>query len=335
MNGLTPPWFMEAFVDAAGLPLSGGRIYFFVAGSTVMPKTIYSDAEMTIPLSQPLVLDAGGVAPQYFMESGQYKVVVCTPTGDPTSGVIRTRDNVEGSAGGDAGGPFLPLAGQKRVSGWVAFDATVYGTVIDMRVFNLTQAGLELKTGTRIYGGGSLEIESSVYMDDPRALTLSVDSLGTGPGGVSPINSTHLVGRDPVTGELLPVELDLPFELLSSVVPIGSKVDIYSGIGKTVTSLSLPAGEWDVWGVLLRDDGNPDFATYASASLSTSNNVEDPIFRASKRNDAYGWLDLVPPHLPIRVPSGSTYPVYLVAKSTFTSVSQAYVYGNLYARRVR
>ena len=209
MNGLTPPWFMEAFVDAAGLPISGGRVYFFVAGSTVMPKTVYSDAEMTIPLSQPLVLDAGGVAPQYFMESGRYKVVVCTPTGDPTSGVIRTRDNVEGSADGDAGGPFLPLAGEKRVSGWVAFDATVYGTLIDMRVFNLTQSGLELKTGTRIYGSGSLEIQSSVYMDDPRAATLSVDTLGSGPGGVTPINSTHLVGRDPATGLLVPVELDI------------------------------------------------------------------------------------------------------------------------------
>jgi hypothetical protein len=428
--------------------------------------------------------------PPHFVRDGvAYDIKYYAPDG--SAGEPGTpRDTYEGiTASGDAepyDGLYLPLAGEKRVSGWVAFDATVYGTVIDMSVFNLTQSGLELKTGTRIYGGGTLEIVSGVYMDDPRALTLSIDSMGSGPGGVTPVNSTHLVGRNPVTGLLVPVELDLsgsyipipqkaaangvatlgvdgkvpvgqvnrlssaldaydyliqarisgdanyrfainsrgdlcwangsgyagpyieqsasselhvgnayvraygfrangglvseilladgtkavlpyvastatesdPYvriigflgtttndsapagcvgELLSSIVPIGSRVSLTTATPKDVTSITLGPGEWDVWGISVVDPTSTGTISFPSpnGSISLTANTDDLVFAGQANYTNSAWpKNMVSPHRPVKVASGATTTVHLVANVTFSS-GNCYVYGNLYARRVR
>jgi hypothetical protein len=99
MSGSTPPWFIQQFFDASGKPLSGGKVYFWVAGSTVIPKAVYSDIALTTPISQPVVLDAGGFALQYFVESGLYKIQTFTAAG----GAQQTCDNVQGAASGGGG----------------------------------------------------------------------------------------------------------------------------------------------------------------------------------------------------------------------------------------
>ena len=96
MSGLTAPWFLQVFFDPnTGKPLSGGKVYFFVAGSTVIPKDIYADYPLANPLPNPLVLDAAGTAPEYYMEPGLYKIVVTRADGNLSSPVA-TRDNVAG-----------------------------------------------------------------------------------------------------------------------------------------------------------------------------------------------------------------------------------------------
>ena len=238
----TSPYFFQAFRDpATDEPADGGKVHIYAQGSAVHAN-IWIDAAETVPAPNPLTLDPAGVVQQYFVTDGQaldYKVY----TSDGRIIVTALNVTANGNGGGSSGGPYLPLAGEKRVSGWVAFDATVYGTVIDMSVFNLTQSGLELKTGTRIYGGGTLEIVSGVYMDDPRALTLSIDSMGTGPGGVAPINSTHLVGRDPVTGLLVPVEADGPFHYFPRNFPEDAPPSTLT-LDTWYISSETPTGPW-------------------------------------------------------------------------------------------
>lgn len=102
MPGSTAPWYIEQFFGPDGKPLSGGKVFFWVAGSTVIPKAIYSDIALTTPLSQPLVLDAGGFAPEYFLESGLYKIQTFNST--MTGGAQHTRDNVQGGGGGASPG---------------------------------------------------------------------------------------------------------------------------------------------------------------------------------------------------------------------------------------
>jgi len=102
MAGSTAPWYIEQFFGPDGKPLSGGKVFFWVAGSTVIPKAIYSDIALTTPLPQPLVLDAGGFAPEYFLEPGLYKIQTFNST--MTGGAQHTRDNVQGSTTGGGSG---------------------------------------------------------------------------------------------------------------------------------------------------------------------------------------------------------------------------------------
>lgn len=95
MTGLTPPFFLEQFTDFSGKPLSGGSLTFLVAGSTSLPKNIYLDFALTNTAPNPLPLDGSGFAPQYYMESGLYKIVIKSSTGT----LIATRDYIEGAGG--------------------------------------------------------------------------------------------------------------------------------------------------------------------------------------------------------------------------------------------
>ena len=96
MSGSTPPFFIERFQLPSGAAMSGGKLYFFVAGSTTVPKNVFADYALTIPLTQPLVLDAAGNVPQYFMEAGLYKILLK----DSANVLQYTRDQIEGATSG-------------------------------------------------------------------------------------------------------------------------------------------------------------------------------------------------------------------------------------------
>ena len=95
------PFFAQRFAEA---PL--GTVQFFVGGSgtgTDIPKNVYADLERTNPLPNPVELDALGYLPQYFVEPGNYYIVVRNRAGN----IILTRDQVEAvepSGGGGGGG---------------------------------------------------------------------------------------------------------------------------------------------------------------------------------------------------------------------------------------
>ncbi len=95
------PFYAQRFAEA---PL--GTVEFFVGGSgtgTDIPKNIYADLGLTNPLPNPIELDALGYLPQYFVESGNYYIVVRNRAGN----IILTRDQVaavEPSGGGGGGG---------------------------------------------------------------------------------------------------------------------------------------------------------------------------------------------------------------------------------------
>lgn len=57
---LTYPKF-RAFTAATNLPLVGGKLYSYVVGTTTL-KSLYADAALTTPLSNPVILDSNGEA---------------------------------------------------------------------------------------------------------------------------------------------------------------------------------------------------------------------------------------------------------------------------------
>jgi parallel beta-helix repeat protein len=65
----------QSFTDGAGLPLVGGMLYTYDAGTNT-PRATYADAAGTTPNTNPVILDARGEATVFW--NGAYKVVLKT-----------------------------------------------------------------------------------------------------------------------------------------------------------------------------------------------------------------------------------------------------------------
>lgn len=87
----TAPFFLQQLTDNSGKPLSGGKLFSYVGGSTNLPKALYYDKDFTTPCPNPLIADASGTLPQYFLTSGFYKFEVKTSA----DVLISTRDYVQ------------------------------------------------------------------------------------------------------------------------------------------------------------------------------------------------------------------------------------------------
>lgn len=82
---------LACFYDANGDPLSGGKVYSYIAGTTT-PQVTYSDSLGATPNANPLVLDSAGCGVMW-LGTTAYKIVVKTSAG----ATISTTDNVPGT----------------------------------------------------------------------------------------------------------------------------------------------------------------------------------------------------------------------------------------------
>lgn len=139
----------QQYFDNAGLPLVGGKLYTYIAGTTT-PKATYADADAAVPNTNPVVLDARGEALIFW--SGSYKVVLKDALGNTiwtvdkvTETNLGYRTSSNGSAitpsGTTAQRDAAPLAGYLRYNvdlncyegyyaGWSSFVKSVNGTLI-------------------------------------------------------------------------------------------------------------------------------------------------------------------------------------------------------------
>ena len=76
------------YLNSAGDPIVSGEMYFYEIGS-VTPKDTYLDAELTIPATNPVLLNADGRLPDTYL-LGSYRTVLS----EPSTGEIWERDNV-------------------------------------------------------------------------------------------------------------------------------------------------------------------------------------------------------------------------------------------------
>lgn len=90
------PW-TQAF-DGAGNTLAGAKLYFYEAGTST-PQDVYSDAELTTALSNPVVADGGGRFVPIYLADTNYKVALYTAE----DVLIWTADNIGGEEQTDDG----------------------------------------------------------------------------------------------------------------------------------------------------------------------------------------------------------------------------------------
>lgn len=84
---MTPPYLTFFDNSTPGIPLAGGKIYTYAAGTTT-PKATFTDNTEAVPATNPIVLDAQGRATPWI--SGSYKFVIYDALGN----LIRTTDGV-------------------------------------------------------------------------------------------------------------------------------------------------------------------------------------------------------------------------------------------------
>src|SRR5580765_408111 len=88
--------------DMDGNPLSGGLLYFFAA-STTTPQSAFQDIALTIPYPNPVVLDASGRVPMFYLADGNIKIRLTNKSGV----TVIAADNllvIGPSSGGGGGG---------------------------------------------------------------------------------------------------------------------------------------------------------------------------------------------------------------------------------------
>ncbi|WP_202353478.1 hypothetical protein [Mesorhizobium sp. 113-1-2] len=130
-------------------------------------------------------------------------------------------------------------------------------------------------------------------------------------------------------------------EYVESIVTSGSAVALTTAAGKTITSLTLQPGDWDVDGTVAIFPANTTNVTQLAGSISGSTNnvdvtagryVEPPFPSGGFVYNGAKAVHLPVPTQRISINAATTY--YLVALATFT-VAGASAFGTIRARRVR
>ena len=71
----TAPYF--EWIDGSGVPLAGGKLYFYASG-TDTPLATYSDSALTIANANPVIANADGYWGSIFLQPVDYKVILKT-----------------------------------------------------------------------------------------------------------------------------------------------------------------------------------------------------------------------------------------------------------------
>lgn len=208
------------------------------------------------------------------------------------------------------------------VSGLATNVATFLGTPSSANLL----AALTTKTGTG----------SAVFATTPTLVTPVLGAATATSINGSTVSPGHYSG-EPGTGAAVAGEIG---EYIESIVAIGSAVSLVSTTGKTVTSISLGAGDWDVDGVVGFTLGTTTSVTGTFGGIALVTNVFDTTlgrgsgrtFTAVVPGAGFGFAENVPP-LRFSLSTGPTT-IFLIANCIFT-VSTAAAFGIIRARRIR
>ena len=102
-------------LDNNANPVSGGKLYTYVAGTTT-PQATYSDVDLTVANTNPVELDAAGRA-TVFLSGASYKFVLA----DANDVAIWTQDNVQAVAPFSTNLDVLGTAGEAILAGQACY----------------------------------------------------------------------------------------------------------------------------------------------------------------------------------------------------------------------
>jgi len=165
---LTPqPW--STFLDGNGNPLSGGKLYTYVAGSST-PSTVYQDAASAVPHANPIILDSAGRTTIFLPATGAFKYVLKTSA----DVLVREQDNITaGVLSPDLIALFAAL--RQTIVNWTGSDAAgLMGTAVPSGNTKSTRA-----PGTALFeltAETSILFEATLFADAGATASVSLFS---------------------------------------------------------------------------------------------------------------------------------------------------------------
>jgi microcystin-dependent protein len=138
MPGFPAPFVKFREDDQNGFPLAGGRLYTYAAGTST-PLATYTTQALTVPNTNPIVLDASGRASIYIPDGVGYKFVLS----DTLNNLIWSEDNVQvpkvaatPAALVIAPGIIAAFGGTTAPTGWLLCDGASVSTTLYPALFS-------------------------------------------------------------------------------------------------------------------------------------------------------------------------------------------------------
>lgn len=197
MATLTPSPKMQ-FFTANGVPLSGGKLYTYAAGTgPTIPLATYTDSTGSVPNTNPVVLNARGEASVWLGSSAYYMELK-----DASDVLIWSSDNISGVAtlatlaasGGSSLVGFIQ-AGTGAVAGTVQSKLRESVSVTDFS--GDLQLAFNAASHIKIPKNITCSISSDIVI--PSGSTLEIHGLLNGAGRLLPAGSFTLFGTGTVT----------------------------------------------------------------------------------------------------------------------------------------
>jgi hypothetical protein len=149
MSAALLPVLKQRFADSNFNPLSGGKLYSYVAGTST-PAATYTDESAGTPNANPVVLDADGYAPVW-LGAGSYKFVLKDANGVE----IFTVDDV--SVDGSAVDLTSPWIEHAVTNGQAA--ANLAGETLDSTAYSSNFYECEIIRGTTVIANGWIALQ--------------------------------------------------------------------------------------------------------------------------------------------------------------------------------
>jgi hypothetical protein len=163
-------------------------------------------------------------------------------------------------------------------------------------------------------------------------------STGVNAHGALYIDGVSLAGNLPATATNDNATAGHVGELIESEVLVASAVALTTGTAANVTSISLTAGDWDVWGNVATNPNGATTQTAIEAAISTTSATLPTRPGKGAFTQLFvtfqAGISIIVPTGTTRLSLASTTTVYLVALSNF-GVSTNAAYGYIGARRRR
>jgi len=187
------PYEKQRFFDAAGLPLAGGKLFTYAAGTTTKQNS-YTDSTGATPNTNPIILDAAGYCNLWLDQSLAYKVTLSPSTDtDPPTNPIWTVDQLNTSAS-----PVLAALAASPGSSLVSFLQAGMGAV----PITMQAKGREFVVATEFAANGvsGAAVDPTGVLDSSAGIQAAIDSVAASKGTVAISSGTYNLGT---TGLLL------------------------------------------------------------------------------------------------------------------------------------